>query len=148
VNAVVQPFPNSPPPPPEALAIVDTPEGAQLLRWLEIRQKAVEASLDAGERRFEAIEEELRALQKNLAANTEATERIERAQDRLGNAVMENIRATKKLDANTSEMVDAFASLKGGFKVLETLGRVAKPVAALLGLPAAAWALWKTFKGG
>lgn len=41
------------------------------------------------------------------------------------------------ISTKVEEMHEAFASAKGGLKALETMGRVAKPVALVLGLVAA-----------
>lgn len=80
---------------------------------------AIHARLDAGDARMARIE-------KSLAANTAATKRVE---------------------TNTSDLVDLFVSFKGAFKVLEGLGKIAKPVAAVVGLGAALLSLWAAFRG-
>jgi len=80
---------------------------------------AIHSRLDAGDARMARIE-------KSLAANTAATRRVE---------------------TNTSDLVDLFESFKGAFKVLEGLGKIAKPVAAVVGLGAALLSLWAGFKG-
>jgi hypothetical protein len=80
---------------------------------------AIHARLDAGYARMARIEQ-------SLKANTEATERVE---------------------SNTREVIGLFALAANGFKALEGLGKLAKPVAAILGLGAAALSLWAAFKG-
>jgi len=80
---------------------------------------AIHARLDEGDERMARIE-------KSLAANTAATARVE---------------------SNTSDLVDLFVSFKGAFKVLEGLGKIAKPVGAVVGLGAALLSLWAAFKG-
>lgn len=136
-----------PPPPPEARAILDTPEGATLLRWLEIRNSAIEASLEAGEQRFESLEDELQQLRADLLTNTAATQRIERSQDRMGSALMENIKVTKGIEKSSGEMLQAFQAAKGGFTVLQWLGKVVAPISAFIGLGIGLYAAWQKFKG-
>lgn len=81
---------------------------------------AIHSRLDAGELRMQRIETD-------LAANTAATQ---------------------KTAASIEEMVEVFNSLKGGFKVFEYLGRLAKPLGAIVGLLAAGVGLWSAWKGG
>jgi hypothetical protein len=80
---------------------------------------AIHARLDAGDARMARIEGELRQ-------NTEATKRVE---------------------SNTREVIDLFGLAAGGFKALEGLGKIAKPVGAIVGLGAALLSLWAAFKG-
>jgi hypothetical protein len=54
----------------------------------------------------------------------------------------ENTEATKRVDKNTSELVDILNSWKGAFTVLDFLGKVAKPVAAIGSVVAACVAIW------
>lgn len=58
----------------------------------------------------------------------------------------ENTTLTKRIDTNTADMVELFNSWKGAMKVLDVLGRVAKPLLAIGGLIAAMFA-WKTGTG-
>ncbi|MDQ8046833.1 MAG: hypothetical protein REI11_19675 [Patulibacter sp.] len=80
---------------------------------------AIHQRLDAGDRRMQRIED-------SLASNTAATARVE---------------------SNTAELLDWFASGKGAFKVLEGLGKLAKPLASIVGLGVAVGGMWATFKG-
>ena len=55
-----------------------------------------------------------------------------------------------KVDAlanNTKDVTEAFNAAQGAFKVLETLGRFAKPLLWLGGLLAAAVVFWSDLKG-
>ena len=81
---------------------------------------AIHARLDAGDARMARIE-------KSLAANTAATARVE---------------------GNTAELLEWFASGKGAFKVLEGLGKLAKPLAAIVGLCVAIATAWTIFRTG
>lgn len=60
----------------------------------------------------------MKALEAGLQANTESTARVEK---------------------NTQEIVDFFNNMKGGMKVLETLGRLAKPITAIIFLITTVW---------
>lgn len=76
----------------------------------------VDARFDSGVKRMERIEAE-------LAANT---------------------RTTAEIKADTGELVDLMHSAKGAWKLLDLLGRIAKPVGALV---AAGVGLWASLKG-
>jgi len=110
------------------------------LRAQTVRMEAIDRRLERGDERMEQFESDLKA-------NTEATQRIERSQDRMGTALMENINVTKGIEKSTGEMLEAFEAAKGGFKVLQWIGKVAAPLAAILGLPVALWSAYKAWKG-
>lgn len=81
--------------------------------------------------RMDEFEAKLREQADYLAKNTEAINRIE---------------------SNTSDIVEAFASLQGAFKVLNWLGkaieRTAKPITVLITLGLAIWGVVVALKGG
>lgn len=80
---------------------------------------AIHQRLDAGDRRMQAIE-------RDLKLNTEATEAVR---------------------ANTAELLDAFAALQGAFKVLGWIGKAAKPLGWLAATVVAIAGAWSTIKG-
>lgn len=45
-----------------------------------------------------------------------------------------NTRTTKQVETNTQEIVEAFQSAKGAFKALEFIGKLAKPIAWIIGI--------------
>jgi len=49
-----------------------------------------------------------------------------------------------KIEANTEEIIEFFASAKGAFVVLSWLGKIAKEVAAIATACAILWALFKS----
>ena len=51
-----------------------------------------------------------------------------------------------RIDQNTQGVVAAFQAASGAFLVLETLGKLAKPIIYLSGLCVAATIYWQTFK--
>jgi hypothetical protein len=80
----------------------------------------VREQLEAGAKRMDAMQTE-------LTANTEATQRVE---------------------ANTSEMLAFFNTMKGAFKTLEMIGALAKPLGYILMAVGSIAGLWFTFKNG
>lgn len=57
-----------------------------------------------------------------------------------------NTTATEAVKTNTAEVVELLASFRGAFKVLEGLGKVARPLAyisTVVGAVLAAWGAWK-----
>jgi hypothetical protein len=60
----------------------------------------------------------------------------------------ENTAATARIEGNTSELVEVFSNLKGAFRVLNWIGRLAKPVGAIIGLGVAMWGAWQAHKTG
>lgn len=60
----------------------------------------------------------------------------------------ENTASTKRIDAATSDIVEFFASMKGAFKVLNWIGKLAMPLGAIIGMCTAIWGAWIIFKNG
>lgn len=79
----------------------------------------VHERLDSGEARFRQIEQE-------LAANT---------------------RATQELAASTAELVEFFSAVRGAFRVLNWIGKAAKPISYIVALGAAVLTFWSAMKG-
>lgn len=82
--------------------------------------KTITARLDEGDARMTRIEAELRA-------NTEATEKVR---------------------VNTAEMVEFFVAAQGAFKVLNWIGRAARPITYIVMLGSAGIAFWKALTVG
>lgn len=82
-----------------------------------------------------------RAVQGQLAEVTERT-------SQLRHDLNENTAATKSIKDDTSEMLELFRALKGAFTVLNWVGKLAKPLAALAMAGASFAALWASLKGG
>ncbi|MDC2858583.1 hypothetical protein [Delftia sp. DT-2] len=80
----------------------------------------ITARLDEGDARMTRIEADLRA-------NTEATEKVR---------------------VNTAEMVEFFAAAQGAFKVLNWIGKAAKPITYIVMLGTAGIAFWKALMVG
>lgn len=71
--------------------------------------------------------------------------------DRVGNlekGLADNTAATKRIEANTSDLIDAFDSLKSAFKVLNWIGRAAKPIGYITAAVAGVISIYTAFKSG
>ncbi len=79
------------------------------------------------DRRLDSGAETMRELRKDIAANTKVTESVQN---------------------DTSELVALLQSFKGAFKVLEALGRLAKPLGYIVALIAGVLGIVAAVKGG
>ncbi|BEP92497.1 hypothetical protein GmRootA79_08810 [Acidovorax sp. A79] len=86
----------------------------------------IHARLDDGDQRLSRVEAEQIALRRELEANTLATQAVK---------------------ADTAELVELFQSFKGAIKVLNWLGKLAKPMAYIVGCGTACVGFWATLKG-
>lgn len=93
---------------------------------MTMEQRLDEMETDVRER-FQAGSDRMDAIEKKLDANSEATARVE---------------------ANTKELVEFFNSVQGAFRVLEALGKLAKPLAYITMLAGACTGLWLALKNG
>ncbi len=59
-----------------------------------------------------------------------------------------NTASTKRVESSTDEIVDFFNSVKGAFKVLNWIGKLAKPLGAIIAFCVALWTAWLAFAGG
>lgn len=82
--------------------------------------RRIDQRLDRGDARFDTLEEQIKT-------NTELT---------------------KKSCEDTGEMLEFFRAMKGAFKVLNWIGKLAKPLAAIVALGAALLGLWTAAKSG
>lgn len=53
-----------------------------------------------------------------------------------------------KIETRTAEMLAMFEALQGGFRVLQMIGRLAKPIGYISAAVAAVVAAWAKIKGG
>lgn len=82
---------------------------------------------------------------------TELTDRVGNLEDGFGtfkSELADNTAATKRIETNTSELVEAFANLKGAFKVLNWIGKFARPLGYIAGAVAAVVSLYTAYKTG
>ena len=81
----------------------------------------------------------------NLADEITAV-KLEQAEFR--HLLKENTDATNAIKADTVELLEAFRSFKGAMKVLEWIGKAAKPLGYVVGLGASVAAFWTAMKSG
>ena len=81
----------------------------------------------------------------NLADEITAV-KLEQAEFR--RLLKENTDATNSIKADTAELLEAFRSFKGAMKVLEWIGKAAKPLGYVVGLGASVAAFWTAMKSG
>lgn len=96
------------------------------LQVLGASMDEVRGSLRSGDERMTRIEDNAATLRAELASNTQAT---------------------KEVADNTRELVELFQSFKGAIKVLNWLGKLAKPMAYIVGLGTACVGFWAALKG-
>ncbi len=73
------------------------------------------------------------SMEGSLQENTAATQR--------------NTEAIEAVRSNTQDIVDTFQALAGGFKVLQGLGKLAKPLAYIVGLVSAGITAYSAWRG-
>lgn len=95
--------------------------------------RAIGDRLDAGDVRMQRIEGDVATLRAQL--------------DALRQDLAGNTRATEQVAVNTRELVDLFESFKGAIKVLNWLGKLARPVGYIAAACTAILALWAAAKG-
>ena len=97
-------------------------------------EQYVAEELAEGDKRMDSLTDEVTAI------------KLEQAQFRV--ELAENTNATKRIEANTSEMLDVFESWKGAMKVLNWIGKAAKPIGYVVGMGASIAAFWAALKAG
>lgn len=69
-------------------------------------------------------------------------------QDQAEQRDREMSRDIKQIRCDTAEVVETFKALAGGFKVLQGIGRLARPVGYIAAACTAVAVAWTKFKGG
>ena len=87
-------------------------------------------------------------LNERLEANSRRLEAGARRIAAIETDLAENTRATQELAAAVKDVVDFFGTMKGAFKALDMLGRLAKPLGYILAFGAAAVSFWAAIKSG
>lgn len=59
----------------------------------------------------------------------------------------ENTAVTRRIDSSTADLVDFFESTKGAFRVLNWIGKLARPIGAIIALFVAMWTAWIAYRG-
>ena len=97
-------------------------------------EQQVANALSQGDTRMNNLAEEITAV------------KLEQAEFR--NLLKENTDDTKAIKADTAELLEAFRSFKGAMKVLEWIGKAAKPLGYIVGACASVAAFWTAMKSG
>ena len=97
-------------------------------------EQQVANALSQGDTRMNSLADEITAV------------KLEQAEYR--RLLKENTDDTKAIKADTAELLEAFRSFKGAMKVLEWIGKAAKPLGYVVGLGASAAAFWTAMKSG
>ena len=100
----------------------------------EAFENDVARALDKGDRRMNSLADEITVM------------KLEQAEHR--RLLKENTDETKAIKADTAELLEAFRSFKGAMKVLEWIGKAAKPLGYVVGLGASVAAFWAAMKSG
>lgn len=94
----------------------------------------VAKGLIAGDKRMDEIVKTIAAIQ------------IEQASAKVLRA--ENAETINKIKTDTADMLEVFESWKGAMRVMEMLGKLAKPLGYIVGLGASIAAFWTAMKSG
>lgn len=97
---------------------------------------------------LQQIHEELAQEDKRMDSLTDEVTAIKLEQAQFRGELAENTNATKRIESNTAEMLDVFESWKGAMKVLNWIGKAAKPIGYVVGVGASIAAFWAALKGG
>lgn len=82
---------------------------------------------------------------------TDGSMRMQRIEDSLAASaasLAENTASTKRVEINTADLVEGFENLKAAFKVLNWIGRAARPLGYIAAFFAAVVSLWVALKSG
>ena len=97
-------------------------------------EQDVACALDQGDKRMNSLTDEITAV------------KLEQSEFR--RLLKENTEATNAIKADTAELLEAFRSFKGAMKVLEWIGKAAKPLGYIVGVCASITAFWTAMKSG
>ena len=94
----------------------------------------VAKELRAGDERMDEIVKTVAAIQ------------IEQASAKV--LLAENTETIKEIKTDTADMLEVFESWKGAMRVMEVLGKLAKPLGYIVGFGASVAAFWTSMKSG
>ena len=94
------------------------------------------------------VAKELRAGDKRMdeIVKTVAAIQIEQASAKV--LLAENTETINEIKANTADMLEVFESWKGAMRVMEMIGKLAKPLGYIAALIAAVVGIWNAMKSG
>ena len=94
------------------------------------------------------VAQELRAGDKRMdeIVKTVAAIQVEQASAKL--LLAENTETINEIKTDTADMLEVFESWKGAMRVMEMLGKLAKPLGYIVGFGASVAAFWASMKSG
>ena len=108
--------------------------GSTMPRTPEEFNNYVAHALRAGDRRMDEIVKTVAAIQ------------VEQASAKV--LLAENTATIQEIKTDTAEMLAVFKSWQGAMKVMEMIGKLAKPLGYIVGLGASIAAFWNAMKSG
>ena len=108
--------------------------GSTMPRTPEEFNDYVARELRAGDKRMDEIVKTVAAIQ------------IEQASAKV--LLAENTETIKEIKTDTADMLEVFESWKGAMRVMEMLGKLAKPLGYIVGFGASVAAFWASMKSG
>ena len=94
------------------------------------------------------VAKELRTGDNRMNSLADEITAVKREQAEFRHLLKENTDDTKAIKADTAELLEAFRSFKGAMKVLEWIGKAAKPMGYIAGFCASMYAFWTAVKSG
>ena len=108
--------------------------GSTMPRTPEEFNNYVAKELRAGDKRMDEIVKTVAAIQ------------VEQASAKL--LLAENTATIQEIKTDTAEMLTVFESWKGAMRVMEMIGKLAKPLGYIVGFGASVAAFWTAMKSG
>lgn len=94
------------------------------------------------------VANELRAGDRRMDEIVKTVSQIQTEQASAKVLLAANTETIAQIKTDTAEMLGVFESWKGAMKVLESLGKLAKPLGYIVGLGASMAAFWAAMKSG
>ena len=86
-----------------------------------------------------------------IPSQREIMERLDAGDTRMGRreeGLEQNTRATESMARDVATLVDFLTAMRGAFKVLNWVGKIAKPMGYIVVLATAVISFWAALKGG
>ncbi len=94
------------------------------------------------------VANELRAGERRMDEIVNTVVQIQAEQASAKTLLAANTETITQIKTDTAEMLDVFESWKGAMKVMEMLGKLARPLGYIVGLGASMAAFWVALRGG
>ena len=94
------------------------------------------------------VARELRAGDKRMDEIVKTVSAIQLEQASAKVLLAENTETIKEIKTDTADMLEVFESWKGAMRVMEMIGRLAKPLGYIVGFGASVAAFWAAMKSG